>query len=87
MRTILLAVLVVGTGLTGRALTGQKAHDSPPTEMRPEPPAHQEMRTLDDRSRFDMILYQGRFGQGDMATGRKSLESIALALTPSPSRE
>ena len=51
------------------------AQNSPPASRRsgpgaprsPHVPVHQEMRSLDRHAKFDMILYEGRFGKSERA--------------------
>ena len=51
-------------------------------EIQSAPPLDQQMMAFERHARVDMILYEGRFGQGDLAGMhlRNDLHAIALAL-------
>ena len=44
----------------------------------PDPTVDQEMRERQHHARVNMILYTGRFGDGELATTARQLDAIAL---------
>jgi hypothetical protein len=68
-----------------RVATSQEVTTQAPITQAPSPPplepewtAGQHMQAFERHARFNMILYSGRFGQGDLAATRKELQAIAL---------
>lgn len=57
---------------------GDGPHTSP--SVPPEAPVDRQMQGFERHARVDMILYTGRFGQGDLAIRAQQLEVVALTL-------
>jgi len=91
----LLAALVISTLIVGccfalserslaasQDMSAHAAFDAPPTPPRGrEPtPVDLQMRAREHHARVNMILYTGRFGDGERAATRGQLDAIALTV-------
>lgn len=54
---------------------------SPAPSLRAAPASvHQQMHALEYQAGVKMVLYKGRFGDGDLAAVKRNLDAVALAL-------
>jgi hypothetical protein len=83
----------IGCCIASVATSAATTHNPPVTSSAPQPPGslapspraapaavHQQMHALEYQAGVKMILYKGRFGNGDLASMKPDLDAVALTL-------
>jgi hypothetical protein len=90
---VTVSLLVGGAVLIASGPSGRDPQSVParPVSVQPDRPAPsplfaddasagEAMAAFDRRARVDMLLYRGRFGEGDLAATRRPLDAVALTV-------